>query len=215
MGPLIDPAVAAYLDGLVPARPRELQEMETWARTHDFPISGPACGHLCYLLARLIGARRVFEMGSGFGYSTAFFARAVRENGGGEVHHTVLDEALSTRARRHLEVLGLADAVRFHVAEAVATLAATPGPFDLVFNDIDKEGYPAALDVIETALRPGGLLIMDNMLWSGRIFDAANRADSTEGVREVTRRLTDRLGWAFSLAPIRDGLLVARWEGRA
>jgi predicted O-methyltransferase YrrM len=150
---LIDPRVAAYLDDLVPERSAELLEMEEWARAHDFPIIGPACGHLCYLLARLTGARRIFELGSGYGYSTAFFARAVRENGGGEVHHTVLDEALSARARGHLAALDLADLVRFHVGEAVAALSGTPGPFDLVFNDIDKEGYPGALDAVEGALR--------------------------------------------------------------
>jgi hypothetical protein len=60
---LIDPRVAAYLDDLVPERSAELLEMEEWARAHDFPIIGPACGHLCYLLARLTGARRIFELG--------------------------------------------------------------------------------------------------------------------------------------------------------
>jgi predicted O-methyltransferase YrrM len=187
--------------------------MEAWAAEHDFPIIGPACGHLCYLLARLTGATRVFELGSGFGYSTAFFARAVRENGGGEVHHTVLDEALSIRARAALDALGEAGLVRFHVGEAVQALRETPGPVDVVFNDIDKEGYPGALPVIEAALRPGGLLIMDNMLWSGRVFDGSDRSVSTEGVREVTRLLTTRPGWTSAVAPIRDGLLLARWDG--
>jgi hypothetical protein len=82
-------------------------------------------------------------------------------------------------------------------------------------NDIDKEGYPGALDAVEGALRRGGLLITDNMLWSGRIFDERDHTASTAGVREVTRRLAGRPGWTFSLVPIRDGLLVARWDGRA
>ena len=99
MGDLLSPQVRDYLDGLVPARPPELERMEAYAREHGFPIVGPACGHLCYQLARTIGARQVFELGSGYGYSTAFFARAVRDNGGGAVHHVVWDEVLSRRAR--------------------------------------------------------------------------------------------------------------------
>src|ERR687889_1574256 len=103
---IIAPEISRYLDKLVPARPAELLDMERIAESTKFPIIGPASGNLCYLVARLIGARRVFELGSGYGYSTAWFARAVRENGGGEVHHVVWDEELSDRARSHLSALG-------------------------------------------------------------------------------------------------------------
>jgi len=152
----------------------------------------------------------VFELGSGFGYSTAWFAQAVRENGGGTVHHSVWDESLSSRARGHLERLGLADLVTFHVGESVQILRGTDATFDLVFNDIDKAAYPASLDVIAARLRSGGLLVVDNMLWSGRVFDAEDTSAATEGVRELTRRVTSSQDWTASLVPIRDGLLVAR-----
>ncbi|HSA54970.1 MAG TPA: O-methyltransferase [Gemmatimonadaceae bacterium] len=206
---LIAPEVAAHLTRLVPPRPPELAAMEAEAARTGFPIIGPAAGQLCYLLARALGARRIFELGSGFGYSTAWFARAVAENGGGEVHHVVWDAELSRRAGAHLAALGLLEHVRFHVGEAVATLRGVAGPFDLVFNDIDKEGYPASLPVIAERLRPGGLLIVDNALWLGRPFDESDRSPATEGVRELTRRLTTDPGWITSLAPIRDGLLIA------
>src|SRR5579864_9002874 len=137
MTEILNPGVAAYLDSLVPERPPELRRMEDYGREHDFPIIGPACGYICYQVARMIGARRVFELGSGYGYSTAFFARAVQENGGGVVHHAVWDDNLSQRARKHLATLGLEDVVEYHVGEAVAALAETDGPFDIVFNDID------------------------------------------------------------------------------
>lgn len=206
---ILSPEIAAYLDGLVPERPGELRAMERIADSTKFPIIGPASGHLCYLVARMVGARRVFELGSGYGYSTAWFARAVRENGGGEVHHVVWDEDLSTRARTHLERLGLADLVRFHVGEAVDTLRHTGGPFDLIFNDIDKRGYPESIDVIQPKLRSGGVLIVDNLLWSGRILDAADRSPDTEGVRELTRRIMESDDWIASIIPVRDGVLVA------
>lgn len=206
----IHAAVAAYLDSLVPARDPRLAAMETEAARTDFPIIGPASGYFCYLIARLVQARSVFELGSGFGYSTAWFARAVRENGGGVVHHTVWDAELSARARQHLGAMGLSDLVEFHVGEAVGTLRDAPGPFDLVFNDIDKAGYPAALAVIRERLRPGGVLLVDNLLWHGQILDPADRSPDTEGVRELTRQVTTDPAWIASVVPIRDGLLLAR-----
>jgi caffeoyl-CoA O-methyltransferase len=205
---LISPQVASYLEQLVPPRPAELVAMEKYASEHNFPIVGPVAGQLCYQLARMIGAQRVFELGSGYGYSTAWFARAVQENGGGVVHHVVWDEKLSQMARKHLGALGYTDLVRYHVGEAVETLRATDDTFDIIFNDIDKQGYPASVPVIIEKLCPGGLLIIDNMLWSGKIFEEDN-SPATVGVREVTKLLTDSNQWITTLAPIRDGLIVA------
>jgi len=209
MPPLIANEVSAYLESLVPARHPVLIAMEAYARERDFPIIGPVVGHLCYQMARMIGAHRVFELGSGFGYSTAFFARAVEENGGGVVHHVVWDEALSTQARTHLDAMGYGGLITYHVGEAIETLRSQDGPFDLIFNDIDKHAYPASLPVIESKLRPGGVLIIDNMLWSGRIFDARDSSADTAGVREITGMLTTSPAWTTSVIPIRDGVVVA------
>jgi predicted O-methyltransferase YrrM len=208
--PPLAPEAQAYLDQLVPPRPAELAAMEARAREIGFPIIGPSAGYFCYLVARLAGARRVFELGSGFGYSTAWFARAVVENGGGEVHHVVWDEDLSAQARGHLAALGYGQVVRYTVGEAVAALAEAEGPFDLIFNDIDKEGYPASLDVIAAKLRPGGVLLVDNVLWSGRVLDPSDSSADTAAIRELTRRVTTDPAWQASIIPIRDGLLLAR-----
>jgi caffeoyl-CoA O-methyltransferase len=206
--PLIPEYLMDYLDGLVPPRPPEMQAMEAYAEKIDFPIIGPASGYLCYQIARMIGAKRVFELGSGYGYSTAWFAKAVTENGGGEVYHVVWDKELSQQARKHLAVLGYDGVVRYHVGEAVQTLRATAGPFDLIFNDINKEGYAASLPIINEKLRPGGVLIVDNMLWHGRVFDVGDKTPATEGVRKMTEMLTRDPGWIISLLPMRDGVMV-------
>jgi len=206
---LIAPAVSEYLEELVPKRPPELARMERIARKANFPIIGPAVGQLCYTLARAIGARRVYELGSGFGYSTAWFARAVKENGGGVVHHVVWDGELSARASKHLDTLGLGDQVQYTVGEAVDALRREPGEFDIIFNDIDKKGYPDSLPVIEQHLRKGGLLITDNLLWSGRIFDARDTSKDTAGVKKLTRLVMRSPQWAATIVPIRDGVLVA------
>lgn len=186
-----------------------MQAMEAYARKIDFPIIGSSSGYLCYQVARMIGARRVFELGSGYGYSTAWFARAVSENGGGEVFHVVWDEELSKQARQHLAVLGYTDMIRYHVAEAVHTLRETPGPFDLIFNDINKEDYAASLPVINEKLRRGGVLVVDNMLWHGQIFEAGDKSPATESVRKLTELLTHSPDWIVSLVPVRDGVMVA------
>ena len=208
--PLFHPDLVRYLDGLVPARPATMMAMEAEAERTNFPIIGPAAGYFCYLITRMTGARSIFELGSGFGYSTAWFARAVQENGGGIVHHTVWEEKLSRRARAHLSALGLSDLVTFRVGEAVAALREAEGPFDLVFNDIDKDGYVASLPVIKSRLRRGGVLIVDNLLWSGRIFDQSDSSSSTAGIREFTTIVTSDPDWMASIVPIRDGLLVAQ-----
>ena len=207
---LIAPQVMRHLDALVPARHPEMQMMEEHARETNFPIIGPAAGYFCYLITRLTGATQVFELGSGYGYSTAWFALAVRDNGGGTVHHVVWDQELSDRACRSITRMGLRAQVNFRVGEAIAELRRQDGPFDLIFNDIDKQDYPASLPVIHEKLRPGGALIVDNALWHGRVFDRNDNTPQTAGVRELTRLLTISGDWVTSIVPIRDGLLLAQ-----
>ena len=206
---LIPAYLMEYLDSLVPARPPEMQAMEVYAEKIDFPIIGPSSGYLCYQVARMIGARRIFELGSGYGYSTAWFAKAVTENGGGEVFHVVWDKELSQQARQHLAALGYNGMIHYHVGEAVKTLRETPGPFDLIFNDINKEGYAESLPVITEKLRSGGVLIVDNMLWSGRVFDPRDKTLATTSIRKLTDMLTQSPDWIVSLVPVRDGVVVA------
>lgn len=206
-----------YLDSLVPPRHPELVEMERYAAETNFPILGPASCHFCYLLARLAGARRVFELGSGYGYSTAWFARAVDENGGGLVHHVVWDEDLSDRARGHLGRLGYPPhgsgartEIAYTVAEALGALRSTEETFDLIFNDIDKEAYPDTVETVHSRLRPGGLFITDNVVWSGKVIDPIQNDSSTEAIRRFTTMMSTDDRWVSSVVPIRDGLLVAQ-----
>jgi predicted O-methyltransferase YrrM len=207
--PLLPQKVDLYLESLVPPRVGELARMEAEGNVSGFPIIGPTCGHFCYLVARLTGARQVFEMGSGYGYSTAWFARAVAENGGGRVVHTVWDQDLSRRAQAHLLALGLEAVVEFRVEEAVKSLRNEPGPLDLIFLDIDKEAYPEALQVIESKLRPGGVLLADNMLLSGAALDTRDRSARSNAVRTFTERVMQGDRWIASIVPMRDGLLLA------
>jgi predicted O-methyltransferase YrrM len=211
---LFAPELTDYLNHLARHGDPVLERLERQAAETRFPIVGPAAGQFCYLVARMIGARRIFELGSGFGYSTIWFARAVRDNGGGEVFHTVWDEELSRQARANVEEAGLSQIVRFQVSEAVAALRPVDGPFDVIFNDIDKHGYPDSLSVIKPKLRRGGVLIIDNMLWHGRAWEQSDTDPDTQGVRKVTQMIREDPDFVTSLVPIRDGLITALKVGQ-
>ncbi len=212
MSELYNPGMMPYITGLLPARHPILIEMEERAEKDGFPIVGAASGQFCYMIAKMIGARSVFELGSGYGYSTAWFARAVRENGGGKVHHVVWHEDLSKDAQSYLDRLGYGDMVEYHFGEAVAYLKDQTGTFDLIFNDIDKEGYPGSIPLIKERLNPGGVLIVDNILWSGRVFDSEDQSDATVAIRKTAQIVFDDPEFAASIVPLRDGLLVARYQ---
>ena len=211
--PMYHSRLPDFLDSLVPPRDPVMREMEAYAREVRFPIIGTAAGYYLYQIARITKATHIFELGSGYGYSTAWFARAVRENGGGTVHHVVWDEELSSKARGYLGRLGYDDIVKYHVGEAVETLRNTDGEFDLMFNDIDKKGYPASIPVIKAKLKVGGVLLIDNMLWHGAIFDEADQESDTLGVHEVTKMLTTDPDFISTLMPIRDGVITAYRAG--
>lgn len=211
MVPLYAPALDQYLRELLPARDAVRAEMESEAEKRDIPIVGPAVAALLEILAVSIGAKRVFELGSAIGYSTIAFARAVGPEG--RVFYTDGDEKNAREARGYLTRLGLLDRVEMKVGEAIASLEAAPGQFDVIFLDIDKDGYPRALEAAAPRVRPGGYLLADNTLWSGRVADPEARDAATEGIREFNRRLFARPDFRAVIVPLRDGVAIARKEG--
>ena len=204
MNPKIEEYLRALYDGDDPVR----HEMEELARERHFPIVGPLVGRHLLLLVRAISARRVFELGSGYGYSALFFARAV--GSGGEVHCTELSAENVALAKGFLGRAGVLDRVHYHQEEAKEALRRVGGVWDIVYNDIDKEGYPETVDLAYRHLRPGGLFITDNVLWSGRILEGEDDGKpATRGVREFTRMLFAHPGFLTSINPTRDGVAVA------
>ena len=162
-------------------------------------------------MAQLIGARRVFELGSGYGYSAYWFLQGMSPEG--RVIMTDGSDANRKLAMFHHDRLGTKDRVEFHVGNAVDILRETDGPFDIIFNDIDKEQYPDAYHAAVHKLHPGGLFITDNTLWSGRVADKSNKDEATEGVREFNRLLFADWDLFPVILPIRDGLAVAVKKG--
>jgi caffeoyl-CoA O-methyltransferase len=208
MAPIVDPDVDLYLRNLYDDGDPVRLEMEEVARERDFPIVGPLVGRSLIVLARAIGARRVFELGSGYGYSALHFARAV--GAGGEVHCTELSEDNVSAAERYLTRAGVWPRVTYHREEATAALHRVGGVWDVVYNDIDKSGYPETVELAYAHLRPGGLFITDNVLWSGRVLPGQDDGSAhTAGVKEFTRRLFAHPGFQTFVNPTRDGVAVA------
>jgi len=208
---LVAPALDRYILDLLAPRDPVIAEMEDYAAKHDVPIVGPAVGTLLETLARSINAERVFELGSAIGYSTAFFARAVGR--GGQVTYTDGSPENAERARGYLERLDYLDRVTIRVGDAVASLESTTGYYDVIFIDVDKDGYPQALQAAAPRVRRGGYLLADNVLWSGKVVDGSVRDAATEGIRQFNRRLFALQEFETTIVPLRDGVAIARREG--
>ena len=185
-----------------------LLEMEALAEENDFPIIGRLCGRTLEVLARSISARRIFEMGSGFGYSAYWFARATGP--GGEIHLTDTDASNEARALDFLSRAGLDGPIRYHVASALDAFDEVSGDFDIVYCDIDKVGYPEAWRRARQRVRVGGYFICDNVLWSGRVAAGEEAEDSTtSAIKELNRLVAEDRSYRETIFPTRDGVLVA------
>jgi caffeoyl-CoA O-methyltransferase len=207
-------AVADYLTELAVREHLDpvLDDMEARAEERGFPIVGRAAGGFLDLAARMVGARRVMELGSGFGYSAWFFAGAV--GGEGEVVCTDLDGDNEDLAEAYLRRSDRWAPVRWVTGDALEALRSEDGDFDVIFCDVDKEHYPDAWRLAAERLRVGGLWICDNVLWDGRAAGLdlppdPGRDAVTGHIREMTRLVVADERYRSGIVPLRDGLQVA------
>jgi predicted O-methyltransferase YrrM len=204
---LLEPRIDEYLHSLEAPATGVRAEMERYAAQLQFPIVGPLVGRLLQLLVTLSKPRRVFEMGSGFGYSAWWMARALPEGGSLECTETDADNV--ARGRAWLDRAGLSEQVVWHTGDAIAQLARSPHAYDLILNDVDKPQYPAALNTAWPRLRRGGLMVTDNALWSGRVVAQRPAAPDTAAIIAFTRSAFALPDAVCSIIPIRDGVLIA------
>ena len=196
-----------YLYSLLPPRDAVLAEMEAEADKREIPIVGPAVGRVLHQLALISGAKTVFELGSAIGYSTIWWARAVGE--GGRVTYTDGDRKNADQARKYFERAGVADRITVKVGDALELLSEQKQPLDIIFCDIDKEDYPRAFRLAVPRLRKGGLLVTDNVLWSGKVTQNSPSEASTKAIQEFNQLLYGSVDLFTTILPIRDGVAVA------
>jgi caffeoyl-CoA O-methyltransferase len=208
----VHPAIEAYLKRLAAGTDTPvLLEMEDLASQRAFPIVGRLVGLSLKTLALGIGARRVFEFGSGYGYSAYWFAEAVGPEG--QVVCSDGDPDNAGRAEHFLKAAGLWERVDFRVGLAQDVFGQTEGEFDICYNDVDKGDYPEIWRLARERIRPGGLYIADNVLWHGRVA-MDNPVDVfigwTEAILEHNRLIFEDPEFDAFINPTRDGVVVAR-----
>jgi len=202
---IVNPEIERYMESLLPPRDAVVAEMEATAAKRNIPIVGPVVARVLAQLVTISGAKRIFELGSAIGYSTIWLARAAGP--GAEVHYADGSTANAREAAGYFERAGVASIIHIHVGDALTSLAETSGEFDFIFNDVDKEGYPAVLAAVPDRLKRGGIFVTDNTLWHERVLrprDASDRA-----VVEFDRKLFQSPQFFTTLLPIRDGVTVS------
>jgi len=205
-GFITQPEVDNYLYSLLPPRDEVLAETEAEATRNRIPIVGPVVASFFAQLAHMTGAKTVFEMGSAIGYSTVWWARAVGK--GGRVHYTDSDSKNAEKARRYFERAGVADRITIHLGDAIEVLSEQKEPFDILFNDIDKDDYPRVLRLVPPHIKKRGLFITDNVLGSARVVDK-NPDTTTRAILDFNRQLYQSKDFETTIMPVRDGVAVA------
>lgn len=201
----------SHMDGYLSQLLREhdpiLAEMEERARATGLSCLGPVVGNLLRIQAELIGARRVLEIGSGFGYSAWWFSHAVGPDG--EVHLTENDPADLELARDFLLRSGFADRTWLHAGEAAQSMANIPGDFDVLFLDGRKTDYLYFLEAGLSRVRVGGLIIADNVLLKGQVAEERTEDEAVRAIQAFNRRIFAEPRLRSVIVPLRDGVSIS------
>ncbi len=171
-------------------------------------LSGHLQGRLLALIAGLKQPKRILEVGTYTGYSAICLLEGLPTDG--ELHTIEIDDEREPHLREVFAESGRAAQVHLHIGDAEILIPALSGTFDLVFLDADKRKYPLYFDLLADRITPGGLLIADNVLWSGKVLDEAEQDPETVALRELARNVHQDQRFENLLLPLRDGLLIAQ-----
>lgn len=203
---IVNPEIERYLEELSPVEDPVIKEMETLAEELDFPIIGSLVGKFLYQITKITNAKKIFELGSGFGYSAYWFSKAIENDG--YIFCTEQSKSYHKMALEFFSKSKYPNSIKFEVGDALSILKKQNEKFDIILNDIDKEFYPDVVHIAAEKLRKGGLLITDNMLWFGRVLSNDN-TPSTAGVKKFTEIILSRKDFITTIIPIRDGISIS------
>jgi predicted O-methyltransferase YrrM len=212
MGQIVPDAVEQYLAGLNHAGDPLLDDIARGNATRGLPLVDAEVGALLRVLATSIGASRILEIGTAIGYSGIWLAGALPA--GGMLVTMELDEARAREARENFARAGVGDRVSVVVGDAQLKIAKVAGPFDLIFQDGNKNLYTPLLDRLVALLRPGGLLVTDNVLWAGEVVPGFQKTprknpDETRAIIEYNERVAAHPQLLTSIEPLRDGVSIS------
>src|SRR3954470_3583850 len=212
MGTIVPDAVEQYLAGLNRSATPVLQDIAAAGAARRLPLVDAEVGALLRVLALSVGATQMLEIGTAVGYSGIWLAGALPA--GGMLLTMELDPERAREARGNFERAGLADRVSVIVGDAERMIAKVAGPFDLVFQDGAKHLYTPLLDRLVALLRPGGLLVTDNVLWDGEVVPGfvqppKRDAADTQAIAEYNRRIAAHPQLMTATVPLRDGVSIS------
>lgn len=185
---------------------KELSEVSGRELEHIEMLSGPVVGRLLHMLIKISGTRRVLEIGTFAGYSALMMAGALP--GDGEVITLEINERYGALARQFFEKSEHGYKINLVMGEALESLKTVEGPFGLVFLDADKVNYPAYYEAILPKLKPGGLIVIDNVLWSGGVLNPSD--DQAKAIDRLNKRIAEDSRVEQAMITERDGLNIVR-----
>jgi predicted O-methyltransferase YrrM len=211
MGQIVPDAVEHYLAGLNRAVDPLLTDIARAGAARELPLVDAEVGALLRVLATTIGAANILEIGTAVGYSGIWLAGALPA--GGMLLTMEMDEARAKEARENFARAGLADRVNVILGDAQRMVAKVSGPFDMIFQDGAKHLYGPLLDRLVSLLRPGGLLVTDNVLWDGKVvpgFTAEPATDDdTRAIADYNERVASHPRLMTAIVPLRDGVSIS------
>ena len=212
MGQIVPDAVERYLAGLNRLVDPVLQQIAEDGGRQDLPLVDAEVGALLRVLALSLGATRILEIGTAIGYSGIWLAGALPK--GGMLFTIELNAERAAVARENFAKAGLSDRVSVMVGDAGLLVAKVSGPFDLIFQDGAKNLYVPLLDRLVDRLRPGGLLVTDNVLWDGDVVPGfkdtkRNSPEDTAAIIEYNERINTHPRLMTAIVPLRDGVAIS------
>ena len=212
MGQIVPDAVERYLAGLNRLVDPVLQQIAEDGARQDLPLVDAEVGALLRVLALSLGATRILEIGTAIGYSGIWLAGALPK--GGMLFTIELNAERAAVARENFAKAGLSDRVSVMVGDAGLLVAKVSGPFDLIFQDGAKNLYVPLLDRLVDRLRPGGLLVTDNVLWDGDVVPGfkdtkRNSPEDTAAIIEYNERINTHPRLMTAIVPLRDGVAIS------
>lgn len=205
--------LSAYAENHSTAEPTLLAELnrETWSKVlMPRMLSGHLQGRFLSMISHLIQPKRILEIGTYTGYSALCMAEGLAPEG--ELHTIDINEELEPMIRNFFEKSDFADRLHLHIGNAKDIIPTLEGPFDLVFIDADKENYSQYFDLVIDRMSKGGLIVADNVLWSGKVTDveALAKDEETAALDAFNKKVHLDPRVEHVLLPLRDGLMMAR-----
>jgi predicted O-methyltransferase YrrM len=213
MGQIVPDAIEAYLATLNRGGDAVLESIARAGVDRHLPLVDAEVGALLRVLAAAVEAKRILEIGTAVGYSGIWLAGALPADG--MLMTLEMDQARAREAQDNFARAGVADRVSVIVGDAQRMVAKVSGPFDLIFQDGDKKLYTPLLDRLVSLLRPGGLLVTDNVLWDGKVVPGFARSGSgaidedTPAIAEYNERVAAHPALVTTIVPLRDGVSIS------